>query len=165
MKSDRGEIEVFLCPEDENLSGHPVQPQLHHQTFNVNSLLDESEDEEHKSDPTLPSPFKFESTLTPKASTSQMISAPLSSLETATSWNPNSDDHEIKNVMIWASDDLGHIGNRFQQQTVDQDHLGNNIFRETVVFFLFSPYKIFSWAWQRSCYFVMHRIRSKCVSQ
>ena len=64
-----------------------------------------------------------------------MISAPLSSLETATSWNPNSDDHEIKNVMIWASDDLGHIGNRFQQQTVDQDHLGNDILRKIGAFF------------------------------
>ena len=163
MKSDRGEIEVFLCPEDENLSGHPVQPQLHHQTFNVNSLLDESEDEEHKSDPTLPSPFKFESTLTPKASTSQMISAPLSSLETATSWNPNSDDHEIKNVMIWASDDLGHIGNRFQQQTVDQDHLGMIFFVKSILFF--SPYRIFSVGLAEVLLLVMHRIRSKCVSQ
>ena len=32
----------------------------------------------------------------------------------------------IRNVLIWESEDLGPIGNRFQQQTVDQEHNGKS---------------------------------------
>ena len=32
------------------------------------------------------------------------------------------EDQSIRNVLIWESEDLGPIGNRFQQQTVDQDN-------------------------------------------
>ena len=30
----------------------------------------------------------------------------------------------MRNALIWATEDLGPIGNRFQQQTVDQEHHG-----------------------------------------
>merc|ERR1739848_22045 len=37
------------------------------------------------------------------------------------------DDQAIKNVLIFESEDLGPIGNRFQQQTVDQEHHDNTL--------------------------------------
>merc|ERR1719510_1357364 len=42
--------------------------------------------------------------------------------EVAHSRNDNGENQTIKNVLIWESEDLGPIGNRFQQQTVDQEH-------------------------------------------
>ena len=38
----------------------------------------------------------------------------------------DSDDQAMRNVLIWESEDFGPIGNRFQQQTVDQDNHGKS---------------------------------------
>ena len=142
MKSDRGEIEVFLCPEEEAL--------------NMGGLTSEdSAAEDTDSEATINSPLKIKKengviessqfsdsgTLlsqttgrTPQPSTSQMGGSPPGPTQT---WEapsrsghpgdidnglPGSDNQAMKNALIWESEDFGPIGNRFQQQTVDQDH-------------------------------------------
>lgn len=143
MKSDRGEIEVFLCPEEEAL--------------NMGGLTSEdSAAEDTDSEATINSPLKIKKengviessqfsdsgTLlsqttgrTPQPSTSQMGGSPPGPTQT---WGapsrsgphpgdidnglPGSDNQAMKNALIWESEDFGPIGNRFQQQTVDQDH-------------------------------------------
>lgn len=128
MKSDRGEIEVYLCPEEENLPGL--------------GALSEDSAEETDSEATLNSPLKIKEEKhgdsypdsghsamlsqanTPQPSTSQMgsRSPPGPTWEAPSRTGDNESD--IKNVLIWESEDFGPIGNRFQQQTVDQDHHG-----------------------------------------
>ena len=130
MKSDRGEIEVFLCPEEDVLNSN---------------LEDLSEDNL--------SPIKikredFNDLLSPHASTtSHVVRSPCTTTSTTihqlggspcttnSTWEAlsrnggteNDDNQTIRNVLIWESEDLGPIGNRFQQQTVDQEHNNGKI--------------------------------------
>ena len=129
MKSDRGEIEVFLCPEEETL----------HTQLGVQPASEESATEDNDSDANvLQSPIKIKQevgdsynspfkTMTPPIRVSTQIGAASHEAWEAHSRNDNGENQTIKNVLIWESEDLGPIGNRFQQQTVDQEnHHGNS---------------------------------------
>lgn len=131
MKSDRGEIEVFLCPEEEALNMGGV-------------TSEESAAEDTDSEATINSPLKIKKetgvesafsdsasllsqTTTPQASTSQMGGSPPGPTWEAPSRAGDdsvsgADNQAMKNALIWNTEDFGPIGNRFQQQTVDQDH-------------------------------------------
>lgn len=126
MKSERGEIEVFLCPEEEALN------MLH---------SEDSAAEDTDSEATINSPLKIKREPYPDSgiatlgqtqpSTSQLGgSGP--TWEAPSRCNPEEaaasagDIQAIKNVLILESEDFGPIGNRFQQQTVDQDHQNDN---------------------------------------
>ena len=154
MKSDRGEIEVFLCPEEETLG----------------MTSEESANEDTDSEATLNSPLKIKKELpdssllsltgntsadntlvategthflasdilsnqTASHSSASHVSAvganggpmggggsPPGATWEAPSRTDGDDDQAMKNVLILESEDFGPIGNRFQQQTVDQDH-------------------------------------------
>jgi len=137
MKSDRGEIEVFLCPEEEALN------------MGGGLTSGESGAEDTDSEATINSPLKIKkengaldsqfsvsgsllsTSTTPQPSTSQMGGSPPGPAQTweAPSRDPHggdnvsgSDNQAMKNALIWNTEDFGPIGNRFQQQTVDQDH-------------------------------------------
>jgi len=128
MKSDRGEIEVFLCPEEEALNMGGV-------------TSEESAAEDTDSEATINSPLKIKKekseydsgtllsqTTTPQPSTSQMGGSPPGPTWEAPSRAGDessvsgADNQAMKNALIWNTEDFGPIGNRFQQQTVDQDH-------------------------------------------
>ena len=145
MKSDRGEIEVFLCPEEEALNMGGV-------------TSEESAAEDTDSEATINSPLKIKKetgvesafsdsasllsqTTTPQASTSQMGGSPPGPTWEAPSRAGDdsvsgADNQAMKNALIWNTEDFGPIGNRFQQQTVDQDHHGKVIFYFQGIFFL-----------------------------
>ena len=120
MKSDRGEIEVFLCPEEEALNSH----------FGASASVltsEESATEDNDSDAAaLPSPIKIKQevndTLDHSTPTNRSFSTPNHQMAASNhqTWEEG-DDQAIKNVLIFESEDLGPIGNRFQQQTVDQE--------------------------------------------
>jgi len=129
MKSDRGEIEVFLCPEEDALG--------------VCSNIEDSE-----ADTQSPIKIKREGQINYNApqlhayvssSLSQKMESngPFTTLEASpscgatTTWeapsrnsggDEDSQANQLSNVLIWESEDLGPIGTRFQHQTVDQDH-------------------------------------------
>jgi len=133
MKSDRGEIEVFLCPEEEALNMGGV-------------TSEESAAEDTDSEATINSPLKIKKetscvgestfsdsgtllsqTTTPQPSTSQMGGSPPGPTWEAPSRAGDeavsgADNQAMKNALIWNTEDFGPIGNRFQRQTVDQDH-------------------------------------------
>lgn len=113
MKSDRGEIEVFLCPEEEALDNE----------------ISDSDSE------VTASPLKIKKEITEDALEDLISIGPGSSTvmpPSGPTWEAPSrtggpdEDQSIRNVLIWESEDLGPIGNRFQQQTVDQDNHHDN---------------------------------------
>ena len=120
MKSERGEIEVFLCPEEEALG----------------MTSEDSAAEDTDSEAAYNSPLKIKKEIvssfadsgsilsqnsTPQPTTSQLGGSPPTQTWEAPS-RTGDNESDIKNVLIWESEDFGPIGNRFQQQTVDQDH-------------------------------------------
>lgn len=140
MKSDRGEIEVFLCPEEDGL----------HAGAGLSS--EESANEDTDSEVTINSPIKIKrevpssypdnngggSMMSAQPSVGQMGGSPPGPTWEAPSRNGTEVDNNqaIKNVLIWESEDFGPIGNRFQQQTVDQDHHGKIGFNQLFFFTL-----------------------------
>lgn len=122
MKSDRGEIEVFLCPEEDGLQA------------GAGLSSEESANDDTDSEATINSPVKIKreipyqdsAIMSAQPSMGQMGGSPPGSTWEAPSRNGTEADSNqaIKNVLIWESEDFGPIGNRFQQQTVDQDHHG-----------------------------------------
>ncbi len=133
MKSERGEIEVFLCPEEEALNG------------NLALTSEESANEDTDSEATFNSPLKIKkehqgdsfadsgailghhTSTTPQPSTSQLDV--VGGSPPGPTWEaPSRTGYDLgsnRNALIWETEDFGPIGNRFQQQTVDQDHHGN----------------------------------------
>lgn len=128
MKSERGEIEVFLCPEEENLPSGlgALSEDSAEETDSefTNSPLKIKQEKNGDSYPDSGHAAMLSQTSTPQPSTSQMgsRSPPGPTWEAPSRTGDNESD--IKNVLIWESEDFGPIGNRFQQQTVDQDHHG-----------------------------------------
>ena len=122
MKSDRGEIEVFLCPEEEALS--------HFGTSASVLTSEESATEDNDSDAAaLPSPIKIKQEVNDhldSTPTNRAFSTPNQMAASNHQTWEEGDDQAIKNVLIFESEDLGPIGNRFQQQTVDQEHHGKH---------------------------------------
>lgn len=130
MKSERGEIEVFLCPEEEALNG------------NLALTSEESANEDTDSEATFNSPLKIKkehqgdsfadsgailghhTSTTPQPSTSQLDV--VGGSPPGPTWEaPSRTGYDLgsnRNALIWETEDFGPIGNRFQQQTVDQDH-------------------------------------------
>jgi hypothetical protein len=129
MKSDRGEIEVFLCPEEDALGS---------------SQLGGEDSEDTDSETASPIKIKQESSDPYDSGTALLSSQAASNFAGSppgTTWEAplrNGDDATEANVLIWESEDFGPIGNRFQQQTVDQDHHGKEInlfiFRISITF-------------------------------
>jgi hypothetical protein len=103
MQCDNGEIEVFLCPEDENAS-----PSC---SSNDDSSATDTESEASPMKPVLrraplPSP------------------PPRLDLDEE---SRSSDIGQMRNVLISASEDYGPMGNHLQLQTLDQEHNGESI--------------------------------------
>ena len=135
MKSDRGEIEVFLCPEEEALNSH----------FGASASVltsEESATEDNDSDAVaLPSPIKIKQEVNDhldSTPTNRAFSTPNQMAASNHQTWEEGDDQAIKNVLIFESEDLGPIGNRFQQQTVDQEHHGKQFIVLLRVYFEFS---------------------------
>jgi len=123
MKSDRGEIEVFLCPEEEALSHFGASASV--------LTSEESATEDNDSDAAaLPSPIKIKQEVNDhldSTPTNRAFSTPNQMAASNHQTWEEGDDQAIKNVLIFESEDLGPIGNRFQQQTVDQEHHDNTL--------------------------------------
>lgn len=100
MQSDNGEIEVFLCPEEE-LNGIPSC-----------SSEDSATDTESEA-----SPFK---TLVPDAR--MTLPSPPPRLDLDEESRSSDISGQIRNALISASEDFGPMGNRLQLQTLDQDN-------------------------------------------
>merc|ERR1711981_1414430 len=125
MKSDRGEIEVFLCPEEDALNMGNAGPS--------GMTSEDSAAEDTDSEVNINSPLKIkkESDQYPGTDSGTVLSGsnhPSTSQmgHSHTREAPSRDEHSdesqaIRNVLIWESEDLGPIG-KFQHQTVDQDH-------------------------------------------
>ena len=109
MKSDRGEIEVFLCPEEEAPLTAEISDSDSEVTASPLKIKKETEDA-----------IEDLISLGPGSSTVMPPSGP--TWEAPSRTGGPDEDQSIRNVLIWESEDLGPIGNRFQQQTVDQDN-------------------------------------------
>lgn len=131
MKSDRGEIEVFLCPEEEALSHFGASASV--------LTSEESATEDNDSDAAaLPSPIKIKQEVNDhldSTPTNRAFSTPNQMVASNHQTWEEGDDQAIKNVLIFESEDLGPIGNRFQQQTVDQEHHGKHLSIFACIFF------------------------------
>lgn len=103
MQCDHDAIEVFLCPEEETLSGAGA------------SSADETTDTESDLD-AVNSPIKVLKT--------ERMTAPPPSPPPRLDLDEesrSSDLGQIRNVLISASEDFGPMGNRLQLQTLDQE--------------------------------------------
>merc|ERR1719328_230562 len=113
MKSDRGEIEVFLRPEEEAPLTAEISDSDSEVTASPLKIKKETEDA-----------IEDLISLGPGSSTVMPPSGP--TWEAPSRTGGPDEDQSIRNVLIWESEDLGPIGNRFQQQTVDQDNHHDN---------------------------------------
>ena len=136
MKSDRGEIEVFLCPEEDALgvcsniedsetdNQSPIkikrEGQINYNAPQLHAYISSSLSSQTKMESNNAGPSSYSNTLEVTSAASSSWDAP--------SRNSASGDVEenLSNVLIWESEDLGPIGTRFQHQTVDQDHHNGN---------------------------------------
>jgi len=132
MKSDRGEIEVFLCPEEDALgvcsniedsetdNQSPIkikrEGQINYNAPQLHAYISSSLSSQTKMESNNAGSSSYSNTLEVTSAASSSWDAP--------SRNSASGDVEenLSNVLIWESEDLGPIGTRFQHQTVDQDH-------------------------------------------
>ena len=135
MKSDRGEIEVFLCPEEDALNMNPSE------LSDTDSEVTASPLKIKKEDTTLEDLISIGGHQNgPGSSTVMPPSGP--TWEAPSRTGGPEEDQSIRNVLIWESEDLGPIGNRFQQQTVDQDNHGK-LFRFLANFSIFNDFLLF----------------------
>ena len=136
MKSDRGEIEVFLCPEEDALgvcsniedsetdNQSPIkikrEGQINYNAPQLHAYISSSLSSQTKMESNNAGSSSYSNTLEVTSAASSSWDAP--------SRNSASGDVEenLSNVLIWESEDLGPIGTRFQHQTVDQDHHNGN---------------------------------------
>ena len=103
MQCDNGEIEVFLCPEEESASGSPS---------NAGSGASSSEEM-----------TDTESEASPMKPLHQMAHPPSPPPRLDLDEESRSSDiGQIRNVLISASDDFGCVGQKLQLQTLDQEN-------------------------------------------
>ena len=103
MQCDNGEIEVFLCPEEESASGSPS---------NAGSGASSSEEM-----------TDTESEASPMKPLHQMAHPPSPPPRLDLDEESRSSDiGQIRNVLISASEDFGPVGQKLQLQTLDQDN-------------------------------------------
>ena len=117
MKCDNGEIEVFLCPEEESLGGQQGSDPRTHPT-NTYTEEDATDTESESA-----SPVKSESGS--HRYHPQRLGAPPPSPPPRLDLDEesrSSDIGQIRNVLISASEDFGPVGKQLQLQTLDQDH-------------------------------------------
>ncbi|TRY71494.1 hypothetical protein TCAL_12612 [Tigriopus californicus] len=103
MQCDNGEIEVFLCPEEESLALGSAALSAH-----TPSTSDDNTDTESEASPT-----KAKKSGLPPPSP-----PPRLDLEEE---SQSSDLGQIRNFLISGSEDFGPMGNKLQLQTLDQD--------------------------------------------
>ncbi len=119
MQCDNGEIEVFLCPEDDSAAS-PIKPAGLSNMVEGAVSSDEATETDTESEA---SPLKACGGVTTGSGGFQRRppSPPprldLSEEETRTS----SDLGQIRNALISASEDFGPMGKRLQLETLDQD--------------------------------------------
>ncbi len=116
MQCDHGEIEVFLCPEDESAFS-PAK--------SAGAVGGASSDEATETDTeSEASPLKTAGAGPSSAACRrQRLPSPPPRLELSEeeSRTSSSELGQIRNVLISASEDFGPMGNRLQLQTLDQD--------------------------------------------
>ena len=115
MQSERGEIEVYLCPDDDSASPCFNSPLKRH-----------FEGDDDSTDESVSSPVKVKRE-TPSSEMSPMM------LSSRLSQRFESLDDDNKFALIAATPDFGPIGSsRIQLETLDQDHCGEIYFRKQV---------------------------------
>lgn len=113
MQCDNGEIEVFLCPEEENASNH----------CSGASSSEELTDTESEA-----SPMKPLHLMSVGGRAHPPSPPPRLDLDEE---SRSSDIGQIRNVLISASEDFGPVGQKLQLQTLDQDN-GEQIIQHNV---------------------------------
>ena len=127
MQCDNGEIEVFLCPEEDSLGGQ----------LGINNRGNASS-EDNTDTESEASPVKSESG---GSRAQRRLGLPLPSPPPRLDLDEesrSSDIGQIRNVLISASEDFGPVGKQLQLQTLDQDH-GKNF----VCFFVLCVFMLF----------------------
>ncbi len=112
MQSERGEIEVYLCPDDDSASPCFNSPIKRHSVDDDNSTTDTD---------SIASPIKIKREI----GSSEMSSLLMSPPPRLSHHLDSVDDESGKYALISATPDFGPMGsNRIQLETLDQDHCG-----------------------------------------